>query len=375
MREGWEFGVLEDGFVKASSNLSVNKLNDDNGDFPFYGAKGLIKKISFYHQETEYIAIIKDGAGVGRVSIHPPKSSVVGTLQYLLPKKGFDLSFLYYYLLSIDFSKHSTGSTIPHIYFKDYKSEPFPLVSKEEQKEIVSILDDAFASIDKAKTNIERNIENAKELFQSKLNEVFSQTGEGWAEKKLGDICETTQGVQIPKSKQFTTPANGLRRYLYISDFKSEKNLKYVEDIYPKKIVTDEDLIVVNTGNSSGDVFRGIDGILSNNLFKVSFERSKILSDYIFYFLFCDLFISFQDKIKRGTANPHMGHKNFSLTPISIPPFIKQLEIVELVTQLNKVIKSSISNYEKELDNLEDLKKSILQKAFNGELTNKTVAA
>ncbi|MDC0592900.1 hypothetical protein OAO79_01535 [Flavobacteriaceae bacterium] len=60
---------------------------------------------------------------------------------------------------------------------------------------------------------------------------------EGWEMKKLGDICLTTQGVQIPKSKQNSENSNGLRRYLYISDFKTKKNLKYVEDIYPKKLL------------------------------------------------------------------------------------------------------------------------------------------
>ena len=89
------YGNLEDAFLKDSSNLSLNKLKNDDGQYPFFGAKGLLKKISFYHQEKEYISIIKDGAGVGRVTIHPPKSSVVGTLQYLLPKEGFNIKFLF----------------------------------------------------------------------------------------------------------------------------------------------------------------------------------------------------------------------------------------------------------------------------------------
>ena len=116
MRDDWEIKTLEHSFMKDSSNLSINKLKDNEGDYPFYSAKGFVKNISFYHQEKSYLAIIKDGAGVGRVSLHPAKSSVVGTLQYLLPKEGFDLKFLYYYLLSVDFSKYFTGSTIPHIY-------------------------------------------------------------------------------------------------------------------------------------------------------------------------------------------------------------------------------------------------------------------
>ena len=125
----WEHETLGDVFEKKGSNLSINKLKDDEGDFPLYGAKGFVKNISSYHISKDYIAVIKDGAGVGRVSIHPPRSSVVATLQYLIPKEGFYLKFLYYYLVSIDLSKYSTGSTIPHIYFKDYRSEPFPVIT------------------------------------------------------------------------------------------------------------------------------------------------------------------------------------------------------------------------------------------------------
>ena len=139
MRKDWEYGVLEDAVKKASSNISLNKVKDDEGKYPLYSAKGFVKNISFYQQDQEYLAIIKDGAGIGRVSRHPVKSSVVATMQYLIPKDGVDIGFIEYFLKGIDFEKHRNGSTIPHIYFKDYKSEPFPLLPLPEQKRIVSI--------------------------------------------------------------------------------------------------------------------------------------------------------------------------------------------------------------------------------------------
>lgn len=72
---------------KASSNISQNQLLDNNGDFPIYGASGLIKNVDFFHQENEYIGIVKDGAGIGRITLLPAKSSVIGTLQYILPQE------------------------------------------------------------------------------------------------------------------------------------------------------------------------------------------------------------------------------------------------------------------------------------------------
>jgi type I restriction enzyme S subunit len=187
----------------------------------------------------------------------------------------------------------------------------------------------------------------------------------GWELKTLGDVCVTTQGVQIAKSKQLSEASDGLRRYLYISDFRHKKNLKYVDDIYYNKIVTENDLIVVNTGNSSGDVFRGIDGVLSNNLFKVSFDENKISTDYIHYFLKSDVFISFQDEIKRGTANPHMGHKNFSLTPISIPPLAEQKQIVAILDKAFAAIDQAKANIEQNIKNSKELFQSKLNDIFS----------
>ena len=86
----WKYVTLSDAVDKGSSNISLNKVKEDNGGYPLFSAKGLFKHISFYHQEKKYLAIIKDGAGIGRVTEHPAKSSIVGTMQYLIPKEGFE---------------------------------------------------------------------------------------------------------------------------------------------------------------------------------------------------------------------------------------------------------------------------------------------
>ncbi|WXT99417.1 MAG: hypothetical protein Ctma_0114 [Catillopecten margaritatus gill symbiont] len=183
--KGWKYGFLEDAVHKGSSNISLNKVKNDEGEYPLFSAKGFNKNISFFQQEKEYLAIIKDGAGIGRVSKHPAKSSIVATMQYLIPKKGFDINFVEYFLNGIDFEKHRNGSTIPHIYFKDYKSEQFPILKLPEQKRIVSILDKAFIEIAKAKTNAEQNLKNAKQLFESYLQNIFENKGDDWEEKNL----------------------------------------------------------------------------------------------------------------------------------------------------------------------------------------------
>ena len=183
----WEYVTLDKVVDKGSSNLSLNKIKEDEGDYPIFSAKGFYKNISFYHQEKEYIAIIKDGAGIGRLSVHPPKSSVVGTMQYLIPKDGFDLMFVKYFLTGVNFNSYKQGATIPHIYFKDYKVELVPKLPLEEQKRIVAKIDILFAKIDKAisltsgtfSLNSQSNLEGQANYLYKLKSSILSKAFKG----------------------------------------------------------------------------------------------------------------------------------------------------------------------------------------------------
>ena len=125
---------------KGSSNLKQSDVINQNGQYPVYGAAGLLGNIDSYHQDKPYVAVVKDGAGIGRVTLQPGYSSVIGTLQYLLPKENVLPEYLYYVTKHMHLEKYYTGATIPHIYFKDYKNEKFNLDAIEKQQRIVDIL-------------------------------------------------------------------------------------------------------------------------------------------------------------------------------------------------------------------------------------------
>jgi len=155
-----------------------------------------------------------------------------------------------------------------------------------------------------------------------------------WNSMKLNEITTSTQGVQIPKSKQISEKLKGFNRYLYISDFNHDNNLKYVEDIFPHKIVTVDDLIMANTGATCGRVYMGKVGILSNNLFKISFDKDIINRDFLFKYLGSPLFLGGISRLIKGGANPHMGHKSYGLQYIYTPPLKEQKRIVAKVDQI-----------------------------------------
>lgn len=267
-----------------------------------------------------------------------------------------------------EMNEKSRGVAQKGLYLSQLNEIEIPIPPLPEQQRIVTLLDETFAGLAQVHANAERNLVNAREVFDSFVVKAFETGNEKWKKISLGEVVETTQGVQIPKTKQRNTPEVGYKRYLYISDFDHDNNLKYVEDIYPTKIVAEKDLIVVNTGATAGRIFRGIDGILSNNLFRVSFDENILNVDFLYYFVNSEIFKGFQRKIVRGTANPHMGHENFNSTPFFLPPLEEQRAIVERLDALAAETSRLEAVYQSKLEAVEELKKSVLGKAFAGNL-------
>lgn len=136
----WEEKTIEEISENNTSNLSADSLKNNNGEYPVYGASGLFKRVDFFNQSKPYISIVKDGAGVGRVLMCESKSSVLGTLNIIKPKSDTNLYFLYQLMKNINFKKYTKGSTIPHIYYKDYKKEKIQIPSLFEQEKIANYL-------------------------------------------------------------------------------------------------------------------------------------------------------------------------------------------------------------------------------------------
>ena len=133
--------TLGDVCRKETSNIAQKDLVSRDGSYPIYGASGLIKYVDFYHQDKDYIAIVKDGAGIGRAMLLPAKSSIIGTMQYILPNSKVNIKYLYFAIEYMNLSKYFTGATIPHIYFKDYQKEPIILPKLDEQIRIAKIFE------------------------------------------------------------------------------------------------------------------------------------------------------------------------------------------------------------------------------------------
>lgn len=380
--EKWEEKTLEDILDKGSSNLSANKLNTCEGDYPVYGASGLIKRVNFYQQEKEYLAIIKDGAGVGRVYHYEPKSSILGTLQYLFPKENVNIRFAYYYLQSLDFAKYYQGAAIPHIYYKDYKNEKLVLPPLPEQQRIVRILDEAFENIDKAKQNALQNLNNAKELFESYLKEYFEITKNTWQKYKLSEI--TT------KIGSGATPLGGKKAYIdcgislirsmnvYDREFIYE-GLAHISEIQAKQLdvvtIQEKDVLLNITGASVARCCVVPNDVIPARVNQhVSIIRPKqeiILSKFLCYLLTSNYYknILLKDGAEGGATRQALTKTGLEQFEVYIPKTLEeQQKIVAQLDELQEQTKKLEQIYEQKIKDLDELKQSILQKAFNGEL-------
>lgn len=398
MRDDWQTVKLGEVFDIGSSKR-VHKKDWAQEGVPFYRAREIVKlaKDGFVDNDlfiTEELFEAFEGI-TGSPKAGDLMVTAVGTLGicYLVkpddrfyfkdasvlwfqPKAAIETRYVEYLFQSpeiVEKSNDNKGATVGTLTISRARNIPIPLPPLPEQERIVAILDKAFEGIDQAIAHTEQNLASARELFESYLNNIFTQRGDGWVEKKLGDVCDTTQGVQIPKSKQLNEPREGYKRYLYITDFQSDDKLKFVEDIYPKKNVSGSDIIVANTG-SYGKAFWGVDGILSNNLFKVTINHDLVTPSYLYYFVTSKSFINYQAGIAKGVANPHMGHKNFKSTPFPLPSLEEQLSILKTLDKLKEQTRQLEALYTQKLESLKELKQSLLQQAFAGELTKEVAA-
>ena len=165
--DAWEQRKLNEIVSYASSSLSVKDAADD-GKWNLYDANQLIGKTNLFFVRDDYITIIKDGAGVGRVRLLPKNSAFIGTMGALLPLNS-DLLFDYALLTKADLSRKFSGSTIPHIYFKDYGNETYRTPSLLEQQKIGSL----FEQLDSLITLHQRKCEKLKNMKKALLDKMF----------------------------------------------------------------------------------------------------------------------------------------------------------------------------------------------------------
>lgn len=271
--------------------------------------------------------------------------------------------YLYYILSSNNFRdqgiKLMSGAVghkrVPKEYVENFKIS-FPPIP--EQKRIVKILDQAFEKLEKAKQNTEKNLQNSKELFESYLNDIFSKPRKDWEEKTINQISQNLDSKRVPITKKDRN--SGEYPYYGASG---------VVDYVSNYIFDDNLLLISEDGANLLDrnypIAFSVDGkVWVNNhahVVKFSEPNNQRFVEYYLNSIKLDQFVS-------GAAQPKLNQQKLNSIPIPWPQLQEQKQIVKKLDKLSEKTKKLESLYQQKLENIEELKKSILQKVFRGGL-------
>jgi type I restriction enzyme S subunit len=295
-------------------------------------------------------------------------------------KENIDNKYLFYYLLTDEFNKQmeklQKGASYPAVTDAEVKSIflRYPK-SLPEQQRIVSILDECFAAIDKAKANAEQNLKNAKELFESYLQGVFENGGEGWEEKTLKEVCgKITDGThQTPK--YFDEGIIFLSSKNVTSGKIDWDNIKYIDEkqhIEMHKRVSPRVGDILLAKNGTTGVAAMVDRDVVFDIY-VSLAHIRVLDEvtpeFMLHFINSPVAKKQFNKRLKGSGVPNLHLEEIREVIIPFPRSLKdQQTIVHQLDALRAETQKLEAVYQKKMADLEELKKSILQKAFAGEL-------
>ncbi len=393
MKKEWEVRKLSDissimyGYTaKAKSEhakakylriTDIQNSSVDWGKVPFCDLDG--NKYSKYQLKYGDIVFARTGATTGKsfLVLNPPNAVFASYLiRVQTNPKQIMPEFLYQYFQTPFYwnviNKGISGSAQGGFNATKLGELKIPFPPLPEQERIVAKLNHCFEAIDQANSTVERNLQNANELFQSQLNQIFTKKGGDWVEKKLGEVYDVRDGTHdSPKYQEEGFP------------LVTSKNLKNNSITFEKiKYISEYDYVNINKRSKvdKGDVLFAMIGTIGNPivitkepnfaiknvaLFKVPKEHS---SQFLNYYLKLKIVVDRMEKEAKGSTQRFVGLGYLRSFSISIPPLIVQQKLVRKLNVLNNQTQSLETHYKKELDALDELKKSILQKAFNGEL-------
>lgn len=382
MRKGWERKTLGECFKLKSGEMLTAKMMKTEGQFPVYEGNGISGLHSEYNLSGNNVIVGRVGALCGNIRNITEKIWLTdNAFQIVDFKHKFDNSFLTYLLNFKNLRSLARQSAQPVISNSSLSTLilEFPK-SLVEQQNIVSILDEAFAAIDQAKENLQRNLQNANELFQSELNDIFEKKGKEWIEKEFQEAVDTSctlsygivqPGDEFPNGIPIVRPTDLTQKIIGLSGLKLIK--PSVADGYKRTTLKGNELLLCVRGSTGiiSKASKELNGAnVTRGIVPILFD-STLLSQEFGYYLTISPYFQKQIKAKTyGAALMQINIGDLRKVLIPFPPLKEQKKIVNQLDSLSIQTEALENIYKQKLDNLEELKKSILQKAFSGELSS-----
>ncbi len=374
-RIGWRGLTAKEYTKEGPLFLSVHSLNyGDTVDFrdAFHISEERYVESPEIMLQANDILICKDGAGIGKVGILgelPDRATINSSLLLIRSGKQILPKYLYRCLTSPYFQdivqSRLNGATTPHLYQRDITEFPVVLPPLPEQQRIVGLLDVAFEGLAISKTNAEKNLENARALFESHLQSVFTQRGPGWLEKSLVDVCTFINGRAYKKDEMLRV---GKYPLLRVGNFFTNRDWYYSDlELDADKYCDNGDLLYAWSASFGPRVWDGGKVIYHYHIWKLLPHATVVEKRFLLHLLEWDV-----DEIKKahgtGTTMMHVSKGSMECRVVPIPPLKEQAAIVSLLDELREETQRLARLYEQKHAALEALKKSLLHQAFAGEI-------
>ena len=387
MRKGWKATTLGNVLDIQNGYAFDSKKFSDDGDMPLIRIRDLkvgTTTVTRFSGEYEAKYLVRAGdllIGMdGEFACYEWKGSPALLNQRVCRLQNFSSSllprFLFYGINKFlkDIEDVTTFTTVKHLSGRQIKAIEFPLPPLPEQKRIVDILDEAFAGIATAVANTEKNLANARELFESYLNGVFSEQWEGWAKRCIGDICTLKSGTSVGKNYE---KKSGDVAYIKVSDMNfagNETEIVSSSRFLSRRDISENSIFPVGT-----TIFPKRGGAIATN--KKRLTSIPVCADLnvmgvipsqnlnpkflFFYFLQIDM-----GKLGGGSSIPQINNYDISPLMIAFPTSVEeQGAVVSKLEEIWQEAKRLECVCQQKLNALTELKQSLLQKAFSGELT------
>ncbi|MEP6936402.1 MAG: restriction endonuclease subunit S, partial [Nitrospirota bacterium] len=361
-----------------SRRVPITKDVRASGEYPYYGASGIVDYVADYIFDEDTLLISEDGANLLARStpIAFPASGKywVNNHAHILKFENLTTQrFVELYLESIPLDGYITGAAQPKLNQKALNSIPIPIPPLPEQQRIVGILDEAFEGIATAKANAEKNLQNARALFESHLQSVFTQSGMGWVETTIGETCTLRSGTTV--SPTLEKPIGDIP-YLKVADMTFDGNEDQITT--SSRFLSDEDVRESAIIPKGATIFPKRGGAILTNKKRITslpicadlnimavIPSSQIDAGLLyFYFLNVDM-----RKLGTGSSIPQINNYDVAPLLISFPKSLAtQGQIVSKFDSLREETQRLEAIYQQKLAALDELKKSLLHQAFTGEL-------
>ncbi|EAL5360004.1 restriction endonuclease subunit S [Campylobacter jejuni] len=392
--QGWEVKTIDNTCeILDNKRVPISQKNRISGIYPYYGASGIVDYIDKYIFDEELVLIGEDGAKWGAFEnsafIASGKYWVNNHAHILKPNNEILINkFLVYFLNYSNLEKYITGATVKKLNQQKLKQIEIPLPLLKEQERIVGILDESFAKIDESIKILEQDLLNLDELMQSALQKAFNplkdnakenyKLPQGWEWKSLGEISNLIQnGFAASKNNEIPSGYVHLRTH----NISTDGNLKFdtlirikEEFIKEKQSFIEKDDILFNNTNSTelvgktALVTQNYNYAFSNHLTKIKLKNQYNSKLVVFYFV-----LLLKNKYFEKICHQWIGQSGINIDKlkkiqIPLPPLQEQEQIAKHLDFVFEKTKALKELYAKELQDYEELKQSLLDKAFKGEL-------